>query len=89
MDPSKVDSNNLCGVYGEIASLLGFEVALQMYNSFHGQQVTFPVHFYSSEYITQLIKEEYDGTNIRQLATKYNYSERWVRKIVNANKEGK
>jgi len=25
---------------------------------------------------------EYDGKNIRQLATKYGYSEKWIRKMI-------
>ena len=85
MDPSKVKSKDLCGVYSEIANLLGMEVALKLHSAYHGQQISFPVHFYSNVYIARLIVEEYDGTNVKQLATKYNYSEKWVRKII---KEG-
>lgn len=85
MDPSKVESKDLCGVYSEIANLLGLEAALKLHSAYHGQQISFPVHFYSNEYIARLIVEEYDGMNVKQLATKYNYSEKWVRKII---KEG-
>ena len=32
--------------------------------------------------IAEKIQLEYDGKNIRQLAMKYGYTERWLRKII-------
>ena len=46
MDPGKVESKDLCGVYSEIANLLGIDVALKLHSAYHGQQISFPVHFY-------------------------------------------
>ena len=86
-DQSKVTSKDLSGVYAEIADLLGIDAARKLHAAFHGQQITLPVHFYSREYLEEQILNEYDGTNIKALATKYNYSEKWIRKIINQNRE--
>ena len=32
--------------------------------------------------LADLLGEEYNGYNIKQLATKYGYSEKWIRKIL-------
>ena len=82
IDSKKLTSKDLCGVYSEIADLLGLEVAKQFHSAFRGQQISMPVHFYSKEYLERQIVAEYDGHNIKSLATKYNYSEKWVRKII-------
>lgn len=78
---------HLCGAYAEIASLLSVEAALKLHDHFRGTQVSFPVEFYSREYIFSLIIKEYNGANIRELATKYGYTEKWIRKIVKNNEE--
>ena len=37
--------------------------------------------------IEAAIVAEYDGKNIRQLATKYGYSEKWIRKMIKEHKK--
>lgn len=69
-------------IYREIADNLGMDVAMEIYRMFKGQQITFPVRFLNPTRIQQIIIQEYDGTNIRSLATKYNYSEKTVRRII-------
>ena len=76
------DPELLCDVYKEISERLGLEVTMEIYHMFKGQQISFPVRFFNSKKIQQLIIQEYDGTNIRMLAKKYNYSEKTVRKII-------
>ena len=78
---------NLNGVYAELASLIGLESMLQVYLQFKGQQVTFPVKLFSKEYTTQQIQAEFNGGNIKELAKKYGYSERWVRELLRQNHE--
>lgn len=75
----------LNGIYKKIADLIGIDNAKLIFREYRGQQVTFPVEFYSKQYIYSRIIEEYDGTNTKQLATKYGYSERTVRRIVKEN----
>ncbi len=73
---------HLNGAYAEIASLLGIEAAIKLHSRYRGAQISFPVEFLNRDYIFEQIKEEYNGTNIRELATKYGYTEKWIRKII-------
>lgn len=69
-------------VYKEIADNLGMDTAMDIYMIFKGQQITFPMRFFNPARIQSIIIQEYDGTNIKALATKYNYSEKTVRRII-------
>ena len=82
MNPKDIESEYLNGVYNEIANTLGIEAAVTLYSTYRGQQITFPVNLFTSEFIALRIVAEYDGKNIRQLATKYGYSEKWIRKMI-------
>lgn len=81
-DPSVIKSEYLNGVYGEFANILGIDAALKIHSVFRGQQVFFPVELFSKEFIRGQIIAEYDGANVRQLATKYGYTEKWVKRII-------
>ena len=76
------DTELLNSVYKEISEKLGIDTAMEIYQMFKGQQINFPVRFFSPTRIQQMIAEEYDGTNVRTLAVKYNYSEKTIRRIV-------
>lgn len=76
------DSELLNTVYKEIADNLGMDIAMDIYKMYKGQQITFPVRFLNPARIQRIIIQEYDGTNIKALATKYNYSEKTVRRII-------
>lgn len=76
------ESENLNGVYRDIAETLGFETAEKIFSIYRGQQVTFPVDFYTKQYVYCQIALDYDGKNLKQLAVKYNYSERTIRRIL-------
>jgi len=78
----KCEIRDLNSLYRDIAELVGKENAKLLFEEYRGQQITFPVEFYSKEFIYNCIKAEFDGTNIRELARKYNYSERSVRRIL-------
>ena len=62
--------------------MLDIESARKIFEEYRGQQITFPVEFYSKRYIYAQIADEYNGSNIKQLATKYEYSERTIRRIL-------
>lgn len=81
------DSDLLNEIYKEIADNLGVDTAMDIYKMFKGQQITFPVRFLNPCHVQRLIIEEYDGTNIKQLAIKYNYSEKTVRRIIKEKTE--
>ena len=76
------DSELLNSVYKEISEKLGMDTAMEIYQMFKGQQINFPVRFFNPTYIQQRISQEYDGMNIRTLASKYNYSEKTIRRII-------
>lgn len=75
-------SELLNAVYKEIGEKLGMDTAMSIYQMFKGQQINFPVRFFNPAKIQQLVLQEYDGTNIRTLAIKYNYSEKTIRRII-------
>ena len=85
----KVDSNELNGIYKEFAEVLGFEVTQLIFKYFKGLQVTFPTKLLSKNYVERKVVEEYNGSNMKELARKYNYSERWVRQVIKVAREGR
>ena len=70
----KYDAELFNDIYREISMIFGCETAVEFYSMYKGQQITFPVHLYDSERIKKAVAKEYDGTNIRALARKYDYS---------------
>ena len=82
MDPSKIECEYLNGAYNDIANLLGIDAVLKLHAAYRGQQITFPVQLFTKEFIANQIVNEYNGYNIKQLATKFGYSEKWIRKIL-------
>ena len=83
------DTELLNSVYKEISEKLGMDAAIDIYQLFKGQQVTFPMRFFNAECIRKIIVQEYDGSNIKKLAVKYGYSEKTVRRIIRESVEEK
>lgn len=81
------DPELLNNVYKEISERLGMDTAMEIYRMFKGQQISFPVRFFNPAKIQKLIIEEYNDTNLKILATKYNYSEKTVRRIIKESLE--
>lgn len=69
-------------VYREIGNMIGLDCALAIYQMYKGQQITFPIHLFNVKRIQGNIIKEYDGTNIRELAKKYDYSEKTIRRMI-------
>ena len=80
------DLNGLNDIYREIADEIGIENTVAIYRLFHGTQVSFPSKLFSKEHIHKAIISEYNGSNVTQLAQKYNYSERSIWRILKTNK---
>ena len=76
------DPEMLNAIYREISESLGIDTAMEIYQMFKGQQVTFPMRLYSGATVSKRIMQEYDGTNIKKLAAKYGYSEKTIRRII-------
>ena len=69
-------------IYEEISEEFGFDVAIKIYQIYKGMQITFPTRLFNPEYVKRQIPIEYDGTNIKQLAKKYGYSEKTIRRMI-------
>lgn len=80
------DINCLNDVYKDIGRELGIETALRIFNMYRGTQVTFPIRLLSYDYIKEAIKSENNGKNVKDLAIKYHYSERSIRRIIKESK---
>jgi len=68
-------------VYKEISEIIGLDSTLKIYLRFKGQQIPFPVRLYNPHLIQQNVIKEFDGTNVAELAKKYDYSERTIRRM--------
>lgn len=80
MDDNETELFN--DVYKEIGNALGLDAAIAIYQMYKGQQITFPIHLFNVKRIQKSIIKEYDGSNIRELAKKYGYSEKTVRRMI-------
>jgi len=69
-------------VYREMCEIVGLDATLKIYLRFKGQQVSFPVRLYNPHMIQNKILKEYDGTNVSELARKYDYSEKTIRRMI-------
>lgn len=85
---SEIIPENLAGVYKEVAEAIGVYNAYEIFCNFKGQQLMFPLKFYSSEYMAQQIIEEYNGNNVRELVRKFEYSESRIRQILRKQNVG-
>lgn len=63
-------------------TVLEFEDILMIHQAYKGLQVTFPKRLYSKDYIREKVRQEYNGTNLKELSKSYGYSERWIREMI-------
>ena len=82
IDKAKIKGECLNGAYSELASTIGIDAVLRIHSKYRGTSMFFPVELYSREFILSQIVNEYNGKNIKQLAVKYGYTEKWIRKIL-------
>jgi Mor family transcriptional regulator len=74
--------DNLSGIYKELAEIVSFETVVMIFEHFKGQQVTFPTRLMSTEFTIRQILKEHNGKNVKALAKKFGYSERWIRNVI-------
>mgnify|MGYP000909120689 CR=1 FL=1 len=75
----KLTPDSLNHVCKDFAHYLGMETAWKLHLHYKGLQITFPQRFLSRDYVRKQVLLEYDGTNSKQLARKYGYTERVIR----------
>ena len=69
-------------IYKELCEIIGQDATMELYWRFKGQQVCFPVRLYDPVLIKEIVLKEFDGTNITELAQKYDYSEKTIRRML-------
>lgn len=72
-------------IYQEIAVRISPQTAVEIHRLFKGQQIIFPKKLYTKEYIHRYIRENYNGKNLRELASMFGYSDRRIRQILKQN----
>ena len=78
-----LEAHDLAAVYAELAQIVGVENTVRIYERFKGQQVSMPQRLYSVEYVEAYVKENYNGKNVKEMARKFQYSERRIRQFLN------
>lgn len=77
-----VCSSDLAGIYCDIANIIGVEATQKLYCCLRGQQVTFPIHLYSQEYVIRDAQKRKNQDGIGKLASEYGYTEKWLRQML-------
>ena len=72
-------SDNWHSVYADIANLVGEDNTIKIYRYF-------PMKLFTKTGLENIIKNEYNGSNVKDLARKYGYSMRHINRIVIDNK---
>ena len=80
------DKQMFNSVYKDFAEAFGIDVAIQIYQMYKGMQISFPTRLFNPKYVKKQIPVEYNGRNIKQLAKKYGYSEKTIRRMIKENK---
>ena len=82
----KINSHNISdnwhSVYTDIANLVGEDNTIKIYRYFRGMNINFPMKLFTKTGLENIIKNEYNGSNVKDLARKYSYSMRHINRIV-------
>jgi len=73
--------------YAQLYELVGEELTEKIYEMYRGRQISFPMRLYNRDKVAAQIVEEYDGHNLAELTKKYEYSQRWIRQIIQKHRE--
>ncbi|NLR31010.1 Mor transcription activator family protein [Levilactobacillus tujiorum] len=73
--------------YAQLYELLGEELTEKVYEMYRGRQISFPMRLYNRDKVAEQIVNEYDGHNLAQLTKEYDYSQRWIRQIIQKHRE--
>ncbi|WP_425483983.1 Mor transcription activator family protein [Lacticaseibacillus absianus] len=79
----------LHSTYRQLADAIGVDNMLAVYDLFKGLQVQFPMRLYDRDLAGKKIASEFTGHNARALSNKYGYSQRWIYKKVQNDKNNR
>lgn len=86
----QVRPQDLPEVYQEMAEVIGVEATVQLARTFSGSSVYFPkLERALLTLRNEVIRREFDGANVKQLARRWNLSARHLRHIVNPPRQGR
>lgn len=84
-----VESEELPEVYREMAEVIGVEPTLKLAQVFSGNNVYFPKLERSLIRVrNRVIRHQFNGANIKELARRWRLSARHIRSIVNPPRQG-
>lgn len=79
----RVQMDNLDEEQKALAELIGLEAFKSLVRVFNGTSIYIPkIESLEKTVRDELIKEEFDGGNYKELALKYGLTETWIRNIV-------
>lgn len=67
--------------YKNLINLVGLECSTVLYTHFRGQQISFPIRLFSTDYIKKTLVEMGDDCDIKKLSRELGCSERWIIKL--------
>ena len=71
-----------CGIYKDLAELIGDAATLKIWKNFSGLNITFPQKLYSIEFRKEFIRENMEIMKTSEMAKTLGLSERRVRQII-------
>lgn len=77
-----LENSPYCGIYADLAKVISEDDVNIIYEYFRGQQVTFPMHLYTIDYVARIATESGESVNVKELAREYGYSERHILRII-------
>ncbi|WP_125581932.1 Mor transcription activator family protein [Levilactobacillus cerevisiae] len=83
----KMQVDLLQDTYAQLVELVGEDLTEKIFQLYRGQQVSFPMRLYARDKVAEQIRIEYNGHNIADLTRKYDYSQRWVRQMIQLGRE--
>lgn len=83
-----MEPSDFVSIYCEMAEIVGVENTCKLFECFRGQSTSFPQRLYNIQYVERYVKENYDGTNLREFAKMFNYSERRIRQLLKKDISG-
>lgn len=88
MEKRKIEKDGAADIYNQLIELIGEENTMLIFQTFKGQQVTFPKRFYKSEYVVKEVRRRYNGSNLQELAREFDYTDRHLRKLIFEGSKG-
>lgn len=88
MSTGKAESESWHKVYRDLANVIGEEHTLALYEEYAGVQLSLPMRLLSKECLEEQLVKKFNGTNLKQLAKEYRYTERHLQRIIK-NYEGR